>query len=239
MPASRLQRIEHVAETPPLDCAAPQRDGEQRAARHALDILHVTERAGRPGEGEQFRKCCLIDARFGEAVERPHLARNADRLPALREIERLDPEGIACSDGNAAHAVDQYKRVHALETVEHAVTPLQVALQDDFGVAARAEFRAARFELAAQLAEIIDLAVEDDGAAAGLVGHRLIGAVTGIHDRETAEYQRPARLGRAATGIRPAMEQVAVGAGEQILAKAPARLKEGGKAAHQAVPASK
>ncbi len=37
----------------------------------------------------------------------------------------------------------------------------------------------------------------------------------------------------------PAMEQVRVGAGEEFLAKAPARLEEGCKSAHQASPASR
>ncbi len=119
------------------------------------------------------------------------------------------------------------------------VAPLQIALQDDFGVAVGAEFRAARFEFAAQLSEIVDFAVENDGAAAGLVGHRLIGAVTRIHDRKAAEYQGPAGLGRASAGIRPAMKQVAVGAVEEFLAEAPARFKEGGKSTHRIILSAK
>ncbi len=64
-----------------------------------------------------------------------------------------------------AHAVDQHEGIHALETVEHAVAPLQIAVQDDFGVAVGAELRTTRFEFAAQLAEIVDFAIEDDACS--------------------------------------------------------------------------
>ncbi len=120
----RLQRIEHVAEAPPLDRPALQRNGEQRAAGHALDALHIAERTRRPGEGEQFGQRCIVDTRLAEAKQRPHLARKADGLPALREIKRLDAERIACRDANAAHPVDQHKGIHAFQPVEHARRPI-------------------------------------------------------------------------------------------------------------------
>ena len=52
-----------------------------------------------------------------------------------------------------------------------------------------AEMVAARLEIAAQLAMVVDLAVEDDPDRAVFVGHRLV-AAGAIDDRQTAMAER-------------------------------------------------
>ena len=86
-----------------------------------------------------------------------------------------------------------------------------------FGVAVGAEAVAGAFEPAAQLAEVVDLAVEDDPDRAVFVGHRLMPAGQ-VDDRQPPMAQGHARRGfparlRAEAGgvdalvVRPAMRE--------------------------------
>src|SRR5690348_15485182 len=59
-------------------------------------------------------------------------------------------------------------------------------LQQDLGVAARAEAAARGFELSAQLAEIVDLAVVDDDVTAVRRSHRLSARGREVDDGEPA-----------------------------------------------------
>src|SRR4029079_13708059 len=69
-----------------------------------------------------------------------------------------------------------------------ALAPLLVGSEDDLGVAARAEDPAFRLQLGAQLAKVVDLAVEHDPGLAIGAGHRL-----GRRFAEVANPQSPKR----------------------------------------------
>jgi len=51
---------------------------------------------------------------------------------------------------------------HAVETLEAAFAPLRIGGEHDLGIAVSTEQVALRFKFGAKLAEIVDLAVEDD-----------------------------------------------------------------------------
>ena len=69
--------------------------------------------------------------------------------------------------------------------------PLLVGVDDDFGVGRRVEAVAGGLELAAQLAEVVDLAVEDDPDRAVLVVDRLV-AGREVDDAQPAHAERHA-----------------------------------------------
>src|SRR6185312_14452111 len=81
-------------------------------------------------------------------------------------------------------------------------------IDQDFGVAAGEEAAADLLELGAQLAIIVDLAIEGDGPAARRIAHRLRPGRTDIddgetpmteHDRAIARRPEPIAIGTAAT----------------------------------------
>lgn len=72
------------------------------------------------------------------------------------------------------------EREHAAQAVEHAFAPCQIAREQDFGVGVGLELPALRLELAAQIAVVVDLAVEHDGEAplgGSLLGRAARGAI--------------------------------------------------------------
>src|SRR5204863_153624 len=64
---------------------------------------------------------------------------------------------------------------------------------DDLGVGERPERVAARDQTLAQLAEVVDLAVEDDAHGAVFIRHRLIGGGAQVDDAQAAEAEANAR----------------------------------------------
>src|SRR6185437_1110519 len=88
---------------------------------------------------------------------------------ALLPIERLDAEPVAHEIEHALLPVPHRQSEHADEPRDRRLdAPLRDALDDHLGVALAAEAPARGFELRAERAEIIDLAIEgEDEAAAG------------------------------------------------------------------------
>jgi hypothetical protein len=79
-----------------------------------------------------------------------------------------------------------------------------IRFQDDFGVAVGEEAIALALQLRAQLAEIIDAAVESDSEPKLVVGHRLLRGGCQIKDAETPVAERLPALREHAGRIRPA-----------------------------------
>ena len=75
---------------------------------------------------------------------------------------------------------------HAAEAREHGCAVAGVEGEEDFGVRGGAEGDALRFELGAELAEVVDLAIEDDSEIAIAPMHGLGGARVEIEDGEPA-----------------------------------------------------
>src|SRR5205814_10515225 len=83
-----------------------------------------------------------------------------DEATAFAVIEWLDAEAVARQHDAAGIPLPQRKGEHALEALDAIRTPGVVRFQDDLGVAVGEEAIALALELRAQLAEIIDTAVE-------------------------------------------------------------------------------
>ena len=98
----------------------------------------------------------------------------------LRVVKRLDAEEVARTEQLARIAVPDGEREHAAQAVEHAFAPCQIAREQDLGVGVGLELPALRLKLGAQVAVVVDLAVEHDGVAAlggCLLGRAARGAV--------------------------------------------------------------
>ena len=124
-------------------------------------------------------------------------------------VERLDAEGIARAVEGAGLRVPDREGEHAAELFRDALAPFLVAVEDGLGVAAGLEDIALRDELVAQLHEVVDLAVEDDGDRSVVAVHRL-GTACEVDDREAAESERD---GVAVVFSR---DEIAVGVGSAV-----------------------
>ena len=112
-------------------------------------------------------------------------------LPGVggRVVQRLDAERVARQQQGLFGCIPQGKGVHAAQVLQHGRAFGLVQVQQDFGVGFGAEDVALRFELAAQFAVVVDLAVEgDDELAVGAV-HRLRAALGEVDDGQAAVAQ--------------------------------------------------
>src|SRR5262249_39797325 len=83
------------------------------------------------------------------------------------------------------YAVPDREREDAVEVIDNRIAELLVEVQDDLGVGVAAEAMRLVLEKAAELAVVVDLAVEDDDSRAVLVGNWLVPAAE-VDDRQPA-----------------------------------------------------
>jgi hypothetical protein len=119
--------------------------------------------------------------------ERLDLRTEQQVVAGARPVQRLDPVSIAGDEERALVAIPDGEGEHAVEALDAARAPLAVGEQHDLGVGVRAKRVAARDQLVAQLAEVVEFAVVDDRQAPVLGTHRL---VTG--GRDVDHRQAPA-----------------------------------------------
>ena len=119
--------------------------------------------------------------------------------------QRLLAHAVARQNQAPRLALPDRDGEHARQPLEHRQAPLLVAEQDRLGVALGAEFVARRFEIAADILEIVDFAVEDDvEQPVGLV-HRLVGAGRGVDDGEAGVREADLLLAPDRAAVGPAV----------------------------------
>ena len=122
--------------------------------------------------------------------------RGEDQTVLVRPVvERLDAEPVAREQQALAPLVPDPEGEDAAQVIHAGVAPFLVGVEDHLRVGRRAEGVALGFELLAQLAEVVDLAVEAEPDAAVLVLHRLRALLGEIDDREAPVPERDAPLG--------------------------------------------
>ena len=101
--------------------------------------------------------------RLGHEVEEP-LELAAERHAALvgGVVQRLHAEGIARDEHVAGAAVEEGDGEDPVEAREHALALLEIEVEDHLGVGVAAEGVSLGLEFAAELAVVVDLAVEDE-----------------------------------------------------------------------------
>src|SRR5205085_7475551 len=118
-------------------------------------------------------------------------------------VKRFDAEPVACAKQPARPSVPNRECEHPLNPLQAVLAPAEICLQQHFGVGARGELPAGALQLGAQLAMIVDLAVEDDRGAFG--GHRLDAAVGEVENSKTAVAERDANVG---ISVAPILRQI-------------------------------
>ena len=128
-------------------------------------------------------------------VERPvlqdrlDLRCEQDPLAGARPMQRLYAEVVAREhEPRRLAKIEDPDRPHTVEAREALRPPLLVRVHDGLGIGVGLERVAGRLELRAQLAEVVDLTVEDDLHAPVLVAHRLR-SVREVDDRQAAKSQ--------------------------------------------------
>ena len=126
----------------------------------------------------------------------------------MRIIEWLDAETIARQMQPPLSAVPQREGEHTNTAPQRRLqAPLFDRGQDHFGIGMAAEAMPQRFQFAAQLGKVIDLAVVGDDEPTACRNHRLVAFLRQVDDRQplVAERHPRRRIDPRAGGIRPAV----------------------------------
>ena len=114
------------------------------------------------------------------------------------------PSRSRASSTRRAPLIGDREREHAVEALDAGVAVLLVGVDDGFGVGLGAERWPRASQVAAQLAVVVDLAVEDDPDRAVLVGHRLL-AAGAVDDGQAPVAERHPRRVKVAAAVGAAM----------------------------------
>src|SRR5260370_26258085 len=131
----------------------------------------------------------------------------------LRVQERLLSHAIARQEERFRAFVPNREREHAAQVLWTIGAPLVVGVNDSFSVAVRIELVAELFELPAQLAIVLDLAVKNNPCGAILIMNRLL-SVREIDDREASHRQSHASAEIETVIVRTTMTNASVHARE-------------------------
>src|SRR3546814_6970018 len=88
-------------------------------------------------------------------------------------MKRLYPQPVAHQPERLGGGIEKGEGEHAIEPVHALRSPLPPSMQDDFGIAVRAEYMAFGLQLRSDRRVIINLALEGKGKRALVGQHRL------------------------------------------------------------------
>ncbi len=120
--------------------------------------------------------------------------------------QRLLAHPVAGQDERAAGRVPDRQGEHPAQQAEHPRPLVLVEVDEDLGVALRAERMPLGLQPTAQRGEVVDLAVEDRPDGAVLVRERLMPAGQ-VDDRQPAEAQRGVVVAIGPGVVRPAVDE--------------------------------
>ncbi len=181
---------------------AQRGEGAQRRG-HALVVQIEVER-------------CVVEVARHALVDedRPELGGEPEPSPPLGVEQGLLAYAVARQQEAPPAPVPEREREHPAQRLDAGVAELLVEVDDHLGVRPRREAVAARGQLLAQLAVVVDLAVADHDHVAVLAGDRLVAAVDVDHGQAGDTYRHPfvrehaARVGPAVSqGLAHALDQ--------------------------------
>ena len=146
-------------------------------------------------------------------------------------VERLFPEPVARHEQTPLRIVPDGEGEHPGEALDARLAVDRVRVQDHLGVAPRSEPTPPGLELSAQLAEVVDLAVEDDPVPSGGVAHRLPAGYE-IDDRQPRHPETDIAGGMDPRVVGPSVLEEPEHRGQEL---ARGRADVTGDAAHQGV----
>ena len=122
-------------------------------------------------------------------------------------MERLLSEAIARSNQALTPGIPNDDGKHANKPSKQPGAPFAVTVDDHFGVTGAAEPIACGAQLRANLAKIVDRAIEYDVDRPCQIMHGLTGCRRRVEYGETSVCQNETTIGPASLAIRPAMPQ--------------------------------
>src|SRR5579862_8786183 len=203
--AARRVRKRRRPVAPHLELA-PGTPHEEVSGGKLTHILEDAVGVGHVAEGEIFhdRARCDAQRRTVERIERPQLRAEDDPLPSQGIAERLHAGAVARHEQALPAGVPDREREHTVQPSHHIDAVLLVEMDEHLGVAARGKAVAGELQLATQGVMVVNLAVEDDGNRAVLVGNRLV-TPGNVDDAQTPHAQRYAWRNKIAIRIGTAM----------------------------------
>src|SRR3546814_5783860 len=111
-------------------------------------------------------------------------------------MKRLYPQPVAHQPERLGGGIEKGEGEHAIEPVHALRSPLPPSMQDDFGIAVRAEYMAFGLQLRSDRREIINLAIEGQGKRA-IVGQHRLRAACKRSEEHTSELQSLMRISYA------------------------------------------
>ena len=207
--AQRLARrqLRLVADIPVLRDADAAVLREQVVAGQQLrDVAIHRVRRDRVAEGQEVRHPALADLPRHRRVghDRLDLGGKDEPRAVVIVIERLLADPVARDKQARARRVPDRDGKHAVEPLQAVRAPFLIGVQNDLGVAARAEDMPFRLQLRPEIAEVVQLAVEDDAARPVFVPNRLLPA------RKVDDAQPPHPEEDRAAAPHPALVRPAV-----------------------------
>ena len=156
--------------------------GAEQASLAPFDRKRIEKQSGR----DLAVKLAVQPWQCGQGA---HLGREGEPVCRSGVEQWFDAKAVARKEQVAAGAVVNGNRPHAVEARQHGRSPMSPGFENDLGVAVAAKYAAELLKLLAQLYEVVDLAVVDDGETALAALHRLVATVGRVDDREAAMHE--------------------------------------------------
>ncbi len=184
----------------------------RRKGKHSFQKRHWLRDAAK----KQIGGDGVLRQTFGNnarSEQRANLRSERKTFRCLRVIERLDAQWVARQEENrrrgiALAQIKQGESEHTLQFGQRVLAPLFPRMNQYLGIRLRGEAMTAERQSLAQVAIVVQLAVEDDRDVLGFVPDRLVAAGQ-IDDAQPAhpqcESRRPRIVGKNAFFIRAAM----------------------------------
>jgi hypothetical protein len=184
------------------------------------------------------RRRIELARQVGRAQNRLQLRPEIQPAAGFGIVDRLDADPVARDQHRAIPPIPDRQPEHPAQPADRRLAPLLVGVHDGLGVGVRVEAVAGRFERRAQLAVVVDLAVEDDPDRPVFVVDRLM-AGRQIDDAEPPHADAGPLFNQETLVVRAAMPD---GVAHRVDERAPgvgmkrrdhaSRLDEPGDAAH-------
>ena len=184
---------------------APRLEAEHVPGRQAAHPVEEGARGGYVAEVQVGGDRLGIEASRHRGIGEQRLDLAPEHEPAARApvVERLLSHPVAAEDEPRPALVPDGEGEHAVEAAgELGGWKVLGQVRDDLGIAARTELVPAPQELLPELAEVVDLAVEDDGNGPVLVRDRRI-AGDQIDDRQPVLPDHPLAADEGSPCVRP------------------------------------
>ena len=230
-PGPRSRRRNVQGELPvAAERQAPVDEHRRVGRRELVDRVENRARGGCVAEREVVMERRPVEPPGDRRMTKKRLGLRGEeeQVPTMPVVERLLSQPVTSEEQPPLGAVPDGEGEHAGEALDARFAVRGVGVEDDLGVAPRPEPTTAGLQHGPQLAEVVDLAVEDDPVASRGVAHGLL-ARHEIDDRQTRHPEADVGRGVDSRVVRPAVLEEPEHRGHELARR---RADMAGDAAH-------